>query len=173
MLSNWDSLVAQTVKHLPAMWGDLGLIPGLGRSLGEGNGYPFQYSCLENSNGRGSWWSTVHGVTRSQTWLATERTQNISDFFRQSKLSLFRFLYTTHACSMCSISFYWDYLFMSPTSLIYGELLMSRLFLIHFFTPNTYRHTWHVPEIWETLSVYFWTFHYSTSWGVCSWSVQW
>ena len=42
--------------------GDLGLIPGLVRSPEELNGYPFQYSCLENSMGRGTWWATVHGV---------------------------------------------------------------------------------------------------------------
>ena len=42
--------------------GDLGLIPGLGRSFGEGNGNPLQYFCLENSMGRGAWWATVHGV---------------------------------------------------------------------------------------------------------------
>ena len=41
--------------------GDLGLIPGLGRS-GEGNGNPLQYSCLENSMGRGTWWATVYGI---------------------------------------------------------------------------------------------------------------
>ena len=38
--------------------GDLGLIPGLGRSPGEGNGYPLQYSCLENFKDRGAWWAT-------------------------------------------------------------------------------------------------------------------
>ena len=48
---NWASLVAQMVKNLPA--GDLGLIPRSGRSPGEGNGYPLQYSCLENSIDRG------------------------------------------------------------------------------------------------------------------------
>ena len=50
--------------------GDLGLIPGLGRSPGEGNGNPLQYSCLENPMDGGSWEATVHGVTESQT---TER----------------------------------------------------------------------------------------------------
>ena len=45
--------------------GDLGLILGLGRSFGEGNGSPLQYSCLENSMGRGGWWATVHGVSES------------------------------------------------------------------------------------------------------------
>ena len=44
--------------------GDLGSIPGLGRSPGEGNNYPLQYSCLENPMGRGAWRATVHGVTR-------------------------------------------------------------------------------------------------------------
>ena len=46
---------------------DLDSIPGSGRSLGEGNGYPLQYSCLGNSMDRGAWWATVHGVAMSQT----------------------------------------------------------------------------------------------------------
>ena len=49
--------------------GDLGLIPGLGRPPGEGNGNPLQYSCLENPMDRGAWWDTVHGVIKSQMWL--------------------------------------------------------------------------------------------------------
>ena len=47
--------------------GDLGSVPGLGRSPGGGNGNSLQYSCLENSMDRGTWWVTVHGVTKSQT----------------------------------------------------------------------------------------------------------
>ena len=47
--------------------GDLGLIPGLGRSPGEWNGNPFQYSCLENSMDRGAWMATVHRVTKCET----------------------------------------------------------------------------------------------------------
>ena len=50
--------------------GDLDLIPELRGSPGEGNGNPFQYSCLENSMDRGVWWATVHGVTKSQTQLS-------------------------------------------------------------------------------------------------------
>jgi len=50
--------------------GDLGLIPGLGRSPGEGNGNPLQYSCLGNPMDRGAWWVTVHGVAKSQTRLS-------------------------------------------------------------------------------------------------------
>ena len=49
--------------------GDLGLIPGLGKSPGEGNGYLLQYSGQENSMDRGAWWTTVHGVTNSRTQL--------------------------------------------------------------------------------------------------------
>ena len=49
---------------------DLVLVPVVGRPPGEGNGYPFQYSCLENSMDRGAWWVTVHGVAKSQTRLS-------------------------------------------------------------------------------------------------------
>ena len=47
-----------------------GSIPGPGRSPGEGNGNPLQYSCLENPMEGGAWWATVHGVTKSQTRLS-------------------------------------------------------------------------------------------------------
>ena len=49
---------------------DLGSIAGLERSPGEGNGYPLQYSLLENSLDRGAWWATVNGVTKSWTQLS-------------------------------------------------------------------------------------------------------
>ena len=47
--------------------GDMGSVPGLGRSPGEGNGYTLQYSCLENHRDREAWQATVHGVTKSWT----------------------------------------------------------------------------------------------------------
>ena len=47
--------------------GDLGLSPGLGKSPGEGNGFPLQYSGLESSMDRGAWQATVHGVTKNRT----------------------------------------------------------------------------------------------------------
>ena len=50
--------------------GDLGSIPGSGRSSGEGNGNPFQYYCLENLVDRGTWRATVHGFAKSQTQLS-------------------------------------------------------------------------------------------------------
>ena len=49
--------------------GNLGLIPGSGRSTGEGNHNPLPYSCLENPMDRETWWATVHGVTKSWTRL--------------------------------------------------------------------------------------------------------
>ena len=51
----WTSLVAKMVKESACNVGDQSLIPGLGRSSGEENGYPLQYSCLENSKDRGAW----------------------------------------------------------------------------------------------------------------------
>ena len=57
------------VKASACTVGDLGLIPGLGRSPGEGNGNPLQYSCLENPMEGGAWQATVHGVAKSRTEL--------------------------------------------------------------------------------------------------------
>ena len=51
-------------KNLPANEGDAGLIPGYGRSPGEGNDNPLQYFCLENPMDRGAWRATVHGVVK-------------------------------------------------------------------------------------------------------------
>ena len=70
----WASQVVLVVKKPPANAGDIrdaGLIPGLGRSLGEGTRNPLQYSCLENPMDRGACWATVHGVTKSDTTEAT------------------------------------------------------------------------------------------------------
>ena len=57
------------VKASACNVGDLGSIPGWGRSPGEGNGNPLQYSCLENPMDGGAWWAAVHGVAKSQTRL--------------------------------------------------------------------------------------------------------
>ena len=62
--------MAQMVKRLAYNVGDLGLIPGLGRSSGEGNWNPLQYSCLENPIDGGAWEAAVHGVAKSRTRLS-------------------------------------------------------------------------------------------------------
>ena len=60
-------------KELACDAADPGSIPGLGRSSRGGNGYPLQYSCLENSMDRGAWWATVHGVCKSKESDMTEQ----------------------------------------------------------------------------------------------------
>ena len=62
--------VCLQVKASACNAGDLGSIPGLGRSPGEGNSNPLQYSCLENPMDRGVWWAIVHGVAKSWTQLS-------------------------------------------------------------------------------------------------------
>ena len=60
--------------------GDPGSIPHSGRSPGEGNGCPLQYSCLENSIDRGAWWAAVHGVAQSRTrlrWLSSSSSSTL------------------------------------------------------------------------------------------------
>ena len=58
---------ASNSKESACNEGDLGSIPGLGRSPGGGNGTPLQYSCLENPMDGGAWWAIAHGVAKSQT----------------------------------------------------------------------------------------------------------
>ena len=65
------------VKNPPVNAGDIrdpGLIPGLGRSPGEGNGNPLQYPCLENLMDRGAWWAAVHGAVKQSDM--TEQLNN-------------------------------------------------------------------------------------------------
>ena len=69
----WGFLGGAALKNPPAHAGDIrhtGSISGSGRSPGEGNGYPLQYSSLENSMNRGGWWAMVHGFTKSRTLLS-------------------------------------------------------------------------------------------------------
>ena len=69
------------VKNLPANARDEGLIPGLGRSPGEGNGNPLQYSFLENLMDRGAWWVSVYGITKESNM--TQHPHNYYCFRKQ------------------------------------------------------------------------------------------
>ena len=59
--------------------GDLGSIPGPGRSPGEGNGNPLQYSCLENPMDREAWQTTVHGISKSWTRLSNKKIESYKE----------------------------------------------------------------------------------------------
>ena len=72
------------VKNLPANARDAGLIPGLGRSPGVGNGNPLQYSCLGNSMHREAWQAIVHAVSTSWTRLSNKTKQQISSYTNKS-----------------------------------------------------------------------------------------
>ena len=63
-------LGGSVLKNTPVNAGDVGLIPGLGRSPRTGNGNPLQYSCLGNPMDSGAWWATVHRVAKSQIQLS-------------------------------------------------------------------------------------------------------
>ena len=83
---SWASLVAQRLKHLPALWETWVRSLGQEDSTGEGNGNPLLYSCLENPMDGGTWWATVHGVTKSWT--------------RLSDLTFFQATFMVHLCGM-------------------------------------------------------------------------
>ena len=109
------------VKNLPANArdaGDLGSIPGSGRSPGEGNDNPFQYPCLGNPMDRGAWWATGHGVAMSQTRLSAAAAA--SHF---SRVRLFATLWTVAHQAPLSMGFprqeYWSGLPFPPA----GDLL--------------------------------------------------
>ena len=68
----WASQLVIVVKNLPANAGDAGSVSGWGKSSGEGNGYPPQYSCLKNSTDRGAWQAPIHGVARVRHNLVTK-----------------------------------------------------------------------------------------------------
>ena len=74
----WPWRGGSEVKVSACNAGDLGMIPGLGRSPGEGNGNPLQYSCLENPMDRGAWWATVHGVQRVEHDWVTSLSLSLS-----------------------------------------------------------------------------------------------
>ena len=87
-------IMAQMVKVSACNVGDPGSIPGWGRSSGEGNGNPLQYSCLKNSMDGGAWWAPVHGVSKIWTQLSDftltlHFRSSISGFSKLSGLFLY------------------------------------------------------------------------------------
>ena len=92
--------------------GDPASIPGSGKSLGEGNGNPLQYSCLENPKEREAWQTTVHGVTKSQTRLSNSTAiivdfrfcffnENVSLSYLQCKSRSILYIHFIHSSALC------------------------------------------------------------------------
>ena len=79
LILTYLSQVCSVVKNLPANTGYAGLITGLARSAGKGNGNQLQYYCLGNPTDRGAWRAIVHGVSKSQTNLVTKQQQHGTD----------------------------------------------------------------------------------------------
>ena len=91
----WGFLDGSVVKNPPANVGDMGLLPGSGRSPGGGNGNPFQYSCLGNPMDRRPWWAAVYRVSKTQTQFSSVQSLSHVRFFatpwtaaRQDSLSI-------------------------------------------------------------------------------------
>ena len=102
-------------KESPCNSGNPGLIPGSGRSPGEGNGNPLQYSCLENSMDREVWWATVHGVAESDSTEQLALHTSLHCIFRLKPPHLLVHLFCT-----CSINIQ----FNSSTSLSSYECIL-------------------------------------------------
>ena len=129
--------------------GDLGSIPGSGRSPGEGNGNPLQYSCLGNPMDRRVWRATVHGVTKSQTWLAT--TTFIFFSFSYTHTHTHTYTHTdTHTHKY--IYMYTYILFIFFSIMVYHRTLNTVPCLASFLIPS------HKLSCWQ-----FWGRHFYTS----------
>ena len=152
------------VKNPPAKArdvGDLRSTPGSGKSPGEGNGSPLQYSCLEHSMDRGAWWATVHGVTRSQTW-PSDGTKTMADLVDQAILfnlvkiftrrgtmnstkhrKLEEILFVTIHTSNCLLGSFW-WLQVEKYAFIYilNFQKQNGYYIHHFFSVLTLRHLW-------------------------------
>ena len=81
--------------------GGPGLIPGSGKSPGEGNSNPLQYSCLENSKDRGAWLAIVHGIAESQTWLSSHTHTEASFVYFLSLIPLLQEIDPKNIAAIC------------------------------------------------------------------------
>ena len=109
--------VALVVKNRSANAGDkrgVGLIPGLERSPGEGNGNSLWYSCLENSKDRGAWWATVHRVTKSGTLLKRRSTQACMGWGSFARAPAWVSIFIKQSLGLTSLPFVLECFLLSP-----------------------------------------------------------
>ena len=124
---------------------DVGLIPGLGRSPGVGNGNPLQYSCLEKPMDGGAWWATgfvTHGVTKSQTWLSDEHAHVLINALGKSHMKQ-----RLPACSSAQ----WHQIEMHVLCII---LMIENFFLFLSSTPSS----WSLWLLSASLNSFYLTF---------------
>ena len=121
VLTTTDFPCGLAVKNLPANEGDMHSIPGLGRFPGERNGYPLQYSCLENPMDRGALWASVHGIARVRHDLVTKQL----DHYTKKRLA------ESWGILMAAQATYWDCLPPKVPSLLF--LPWSIIFKANFF----------------------------------------
>ena len=92
-------------KEFACNAGDPGSLPGLGRSPGDGHGYPLQYSCLDNPMDRGAWWAIVPEVTKSWTWLSKFHFHLIERGVDPTSVAMMTTRGQTRAClELCTLS---------------------------------------------------------------------
>ena len=128
------------VRNLPANARDaedMGSIPGSGRSPGEGNGDPLQYSCLKNPMDRGAWWATVHGVEKSWTrlsdwafWEVLFKKEHVlfERNLRKFNLLVLLLIFKSGGCLICDIKTF-------PLLFIFLMLEGNYLFVVNFVKP--------------------------------------
>ena len=105
--ANHSSPAGSVVKYPPVNAGNVGLIPGLGRSLGGGHGNPLQYSRLKNPTDRGAWQATVHTVAKSQTQLKQLSTHAIIWTLERACCSLSMLLNTFSFIVFCATTLFY------------------------------------------------------------------
>ena len=128
---------------------DLGLIPGSGRSLGEGNGHPLQYSCLENSMDGEAWWATVHGVAESQTWLSN------FNFFLSSLYQSFIFWKLKRSFFVAFMGFFLYLSVLSVNRENFISFFPVYTVFLFYLTPRDFFFFLLVVELWNGLTVLF------------------
>ena len=125
------------VKNPPAIAGDMGSIPGSGRSPGVGNGNPLQYSCLRNPIDRGASWATVHRVAKSRTQLSKRTTATLAAYCPSEALaSLVKYLFSFPLFFPPSLFLFLSIFSISRMKFLFKELI-SLCILVFYFAYRT------------------------------------
>ena len=119
---NTSFLCSSVSKESACSAGDLGLIPGLGRFPGEGNGNPLQHPCLENFMDRGAGWAAVHGVTKSSAQLSDQH------LFTYLEINIFTSKWSEWISFSFSVTTMWR---LNSTNYFYFKILLVYIHYYH------------------------------------------